>query len=353
MDAKSLSSGSERASLAEHHRPVPPHTSGSNKKHNVLTHFSKDPNGEICKRTKFTRVPYRRHTKIDIPLAERLKREIRAIIIGMQSLYKICANQLIQSYPCRKKTSQETLRSSQKFLDQEASPEVIYTDKSLELGKACEHLRWIHCTSTSSVRDAQYRRKGSPESKDGTLLSCYRPGSMNYRGQIPWSVTAICAMLKTSCETGKLHRIGDMENHSVGHLFLSDRRLDIIRYLQKVRRRFSWERRSSPASPRAAPGMPEKSGKETYSLQTLRNYTTLRRQKYTMKDSTNKMFSCRYKETRVHSLVQMVQQSWQVKTTKFGHPTSLGDIPNMEKDTAVHIKEKRTIHSCRTAKSTR
>ena len=46
------------------------------------------------------------------------------------------------------------------------------------------------------------------------------------------------------------------------------------------------------------------------------------------------MFSCRNKETHVHSLAQMVQLSWQVKTTRFGHPTSLGDIPNMEKDTA-------------------
>ena len=162
---------------------------------------------------------------------------------------------------------------------------------------------------------------------------------MDHRGQILWSVTAICAMLKTSCQTGKLYGNGDMENHSVGNFFLSDRRLDIIRYLQKVRRRFSLEGRSSQASSRAAPGMPEESGKETYSLQTLRNYTTWTRQKYPSKDSAQKKFSCRNKETHVHSLAQMVQQSWQVKTTKFGHPTDLDDIPNMEKDTAVHIKE--------------
>ena len=42
---------------------------------------------------------------------------------------------------------------------------------------------------------------------------------MDHREQILWSVTAICAMLKTSCQTGKLHRNGDMENHSVGHFF--------------------------------------------------------------------------------------------------------------------------------------
>ena len=88
-----------------------------------------------------------------------------------------------------------------------------------------------------------------------------------------------------------------MENHSVGHFFFSDRRLDIIRYLQKVRRRFSWERRSSQASSQAAPGMPEESGKETYSLQTLRNYTTWTRQKYTLKDSKQKKCFCRNRET--------------------------------------------------------
>ena len=163
-------------------------------------------------------------------------------------------------------------------------------------------------SETHSIAEGAVRRV-----KKGLLLSCCRPGSMNYRGQILCSVTAICAMLKTSCETGKLHRIGDMENHSVGHFFLSDRRLNIIRYLQKVRRTFSWETRSSQASPRAAPGVPEESGKETSSLQTLRNYTTLTRQKYTLRDSTHKMFSCRNKKTILHSLAQMVQQSWQVK----------------------------------------
>ena len=33
------------------------------------------------------------------------------------------------------------MRSLQQFLDPEAGPEVVYTDNSLELGKACEHLQ--------------------------------------------------------------------------------------------------------------------------------------------------------------------------------------------------------------------
>ena len=48
----------------------------------------------------------------------------------------------------QKLTSQETQRSSQKFLEPNRKPEVIYTDNSLDFGKACEDLSWNHCTST-------------------------------------------------------------------------------------------------------------------------------------------------------------------------------------------------------------
>ena len=58
------------------------------------------------------------------------------------------ATQWIQAYPCKNKTSQETPRSLQKFLEPERKPKVIYTDNSLEFGKACEDLSWNHCTST-------------------------------------------------------------------------------------------------------------------------------------------------------------------------------------------------------------
>ena len=56
--------------------------------------------------------------------------------------------QWIQAYPSKTKTSQETQRSLQKFLEAERNPKVIYTDNSLEFGKACEDLSWNHCTST-------------------------------------------------------------------------------------------------------------------------------------------------------------------------------------------------------------
>ena len=55
---------------------------------------------------------------------------------------------LAQSCPYKTKTSQETERSLQKFLELHWKPKVIYTDNSLEFGKACEDLSWNHCTST-------------------------------------------------------------------------------------------------------------------------------------------------------------------------------------------------------------
>ena len=39
-------------------------------------------------------------------------------------------------------------RSLQKFLEPDRNPKVIYTDNSLEFGKACEDLSWNHCAST-------------------------------------------------------------------------------------------------------------------------------------------------------------------------------------------------------------
>ena len=129
-------------------------------KHNIHTHFPKDRNCEICKRTKITRVPYRRRKGEAVPRADNFgdlitadhkvlsdnceSRNNHRYAVVVQDL----ATQWIQAYPCKNKTSQETQRSLQKFLEPERKPKVIYTDNSLEFGKACEDLSWNHCTST-------------------------------------------------------------------------------------------------------------------------------------------------------------------------------------------------------------
>ena len=129
-------------------------------KHSVYTHFPKDRNCEICQRTKITRAPCTRRIGGAIPRAENFgdlitadhkvlsdnceSRNNHRYAIVVQDL----ATQWIQSYPCETKTSQETQRSLKKFLEPDRKPKVIYTDNSLEFGKACEDLSWNHCTST-------------------------------------------------------------------------------------------------------------------------------------------------------------------------------------------------------------
>ena len=129
-------------------------------KHSVYNHFPKDRNCEIFQRTKITRAPCRRRNGEAVLRAENLgdliladhkvlsedceSRNTHRYAVVVQDL----ATQWIQSYPCKTKTSQETQRSLQKFLEPNRKPKVIYTDNSLEFGKAFEDLSWNHCTST-------------------------------------------------------------------------------------------------------------------------------------------------------------------------------------------------------------
>ena len=70
------------------------------------------------------------------------------IIIDTLLWFKIWQFSGYNSYPLETKTSQETKKSLQKFLEPTRKPKVIYTDNSLEFGKACEELTWTHCTLT-------------------------------------------------------------------------------------------------------------------------------------------------------------------------------------------------------------
>ena len=129
-------------------------------KHSIYTHFPKDRNCEICQRTKITRAPCRRCIGGAVPSAEKfgdfITADHKVLSEGCEfrnnHRYAIVvqemATQWIQSHSCKTKTSQETQRRLQKFLEPNGKPKVIYTDNSLEFGKACEDLSWNHCTST-------------------------------------------------------------------------------------------------------------------------------------------------------------------------------------------------------------
>ena len=92
-------------------------------KHNVHTHFPKDRNCEICKRTKITRAPCRRRKGEAVPRADNFgdlitadhkvlsdnceSRNNHRYAVVVQDL----ATQWIQAYPCKNKHSQETQRT--------------------------------------------------------------------------------------------------------------------------------------------------------------------------------------------------------------------------------------------------
>ena len=125
-----------------------------------FTHFPKDRNCEICQTTKITRAHCRRRNGGAVPRAESfgdlISADLKVLSDTCESrnnhryavVLQDLATQWIQSFPCKRKTSQETQRSLQKFLEPERRPKVIYTDNSLEFGKAFEDLSWNHCTST-------------------------------------------------------------------------------------------------------------------------------------------------------------------------------------------------------------
>ena len=129
-------------------------------KHSVYTHFPKTEIARSVRGPNITRAPCRRRIGGAVPRAEIFgdlitadhkvlsesceSRNNHRYAIVVQDL----ATQWIQSYPCKTKTSQETQKSLQKFLEPDRKPKVIYTDNSLEFGKACEDLSWNHCTST-------------------------------------------------------------------------------------------------------------------------------------------------------------------------------------------------------------
>ena len=128
-------------------------------KHSIFTHFPKERNCDICLRTKITRARRRRAGTVE-PRAENfgdlITSDHKVLSEGCESRHNHrCAvvaqdltTQWIQSYPCKTKTSQETEKSVQKFLEPTRKPKVIYTDSSLECGEACGELSWSHCMST-------------------------------------------------------------------------------------------------------------------------------------------------------------------------------------------------------------
>ena len=124
----------------------------------VYTHFPKERNCEICQRTKIARAPCRRRNGGAVLRAENFGDLITADHKVLSSFcesrnnhrYAVVvqdlATQLIQAYPCKNKTSQETQRSFLPGTREETKSHLHL--QFLEFGETCEDLSWNHCTST-------------------------------------------------------------------------------------------------------------------------------------------------------------------------------------------------------------
>ena len=270
-------------------------------KHSVCTHFPKDRNCEICQRTTITRAPCRRRQSEAVPRADNFgdlitadhkvlsdnceSRNNHRYAVVVQDL----ATQWIQAYPCKTKTSQETQRSLQKFLELHRNPKVIYTDKSLEFGKVCEDLSWNHCTSTphrsetNGIAERAVRRV-----KEGTSAVLLQSG-LNESGQILWNVAPICEALNISCLMGRRPMKDVLGNHFKDRLFHLVHWFSITLSLRRTSQEsINLERESYLDYSSDMHCTREEFGRVMFCDQTLRSRRRWTHQKSTRKDSMRK-----------------------------------------------------------------
>ena len=107
-------------------------------KHSVFWHFPKDPNCDICLKTKLTRASCRRRAGTVVPRAEHVgdlntaghrflgeeseSRNNHSYAVVVQDL----ATQWTQSYSCKAKTSEETHKNLMKFLEPERTKSHVH-----------------------------------------------------------------------------------------------------------------------------------------------------------------------------------------------------------------------------------
>ena len=132
------------------------------RKHSIYSHCPRDRNCEVCLRTKLRRAPCRRRPGEALHRAKKFgdlrttdhkvfdedgeSRNHHWYAVVVQDL----ATQWIQSYQCKRKTSQETERSLRKCPRTVGQAESLETDNAL----ACEELSWNHCAPTPHRSEA-------------------------------------------------------------------------------------------------------------------------------------------------------------------------------------------------------
>ena len=123
--------------------------------------FPKTENCEICKRTKITRAPCRRRKGEAVPRADNFGDLITADHKVLSDNCESRNNHRLRSrgagfsysmdpgVPVQKQNfTRKPKGACKSSCCPRGNQKSIYTDNSLEFGKACEDLSWHHCTST-------------------------------------------------------------------------------------------------------------------------------------------------------------------------------------------------------------
>ena len=120
------------------------------------------------------------------------------------SFFKILPLNGFNSIRAKQRLHRRLKRVHESFSEPSEKPKVIYTDNSLEFGISCEELSWNHCASTSHRSETNGIAEGERYAEvEKELLLCYcNVALMKNGGRVPWSVTVLCDMFKTSHQLG-------------------------------------------------------------------------------------------------------------------------------------------------------
>ena len=126
------------ASSPSHEKPSERRAKVVSGKHSMFTHFPKDRKCDVCLRTKnfkgFLQETYSYSRAQSGKFGDSITADHKVLSEGSESRHshryavvvQDLATQWIQSYPCKTKTSWETEKSLQKFLEPTRKPKVIF-----------------------------------------------------------------------------------------------------------------------------------------------------------------------------------------------------------------------------------
>ena len=190
----------------------------------------------------------------------------------------------------QKKTFHETERNLQKVLEPNRKPKVIYTDNSLEFGKACEDLSWNHCTSTPHRSETHgIAERAVRRVKEGTSAVLLQSGL----DEKWWTDSMECYTylrnIQDLLSDGKTHTKDVLGNHLKSLLFHLVHWLSITLQLRKISQEsINLERKSYLDCSLDALCTRVEFGRVTQWLHTLRSWKRETHRKSTRKGSMQK-----------------------------------------------------------------